>query len=697
MGLMREGRAVMPEQNAPDLHLPIMELRQWVIWRYEQRAGQAKPTKVPYQPGRPGLKAASNRPSDWGTYEEARAAEHTGDGIGFVFAPGGGYVGIDLDDCRDPETGKVEGWAQDLVDRLNSYTEISPSGRGLHIYVRGQLPEGGRKRGHIEIYDRGRYFTFTGNPLLGCPLAINDRQDEVLALYEELAPEDITVYDDGPPEPLRLEDAEVIRRAMSAHNGEKFRRLWNGDISGYPSQSEAEMALASMLAFWVGRDQQAIDRLMRKSGLYRPKWDERHYADGRTYGQVTVERAASTTAETFGSNGKHGARGTLSPWGNAAIQVDPETGEVVERKIEGRVDLWPFMSGEMPEPEWLVEGVLLPGMVELFHGEPGCGKTILALGFTRDLVRADRNVLFIDEESGPQMTASRLALMGVTREEAARIHYYPFVGLTLADSDALLSLVLDLEPALVIFDSMADVLTASQLSEDTSTDVTNWMVNMAVRIARSPAEPCVLILDHNTKDGTNTKYARGSGAKKAKADIAFYVEKRADFDAQTLGRVALLRTKNRIGFVPEKTEFVVGGKDGKLVCEPFDPFQHEIGSVPQGPQKMLDLLAQHGGEMLTEDIVRQLNSNRTTVNRWGNWLLNRGLIKRVGYNRTAGFTLLEEGWATVTCDGHDRNGDGAEPSHPTVTSGPLYRGRVTVDGRCDGRISEISEEDDPWN
>jgi hypothetical protein len=86
-----------------------------------------------------------------------------------------------------------------------------------------------------------------------------------------------------------LTDEEIICRAGAAKNGDKFRRLWDGDTSGYTSPSEADLALCSHLAFWCGRDSARIDTLFRQSGLMRPKWDEKHFADGRTYGAGTID------------------------------------------------------------------------------------------------------------------------------------------------------------------------------------------------------------------------------------------------------------------------------------------------------------------------------------------------------------------------------------------------------------------------
>jgi putative DNA primase/helicase len=147
----------------------LMLYPQWVVWRYKKR-GTGKPTKVPYDP-KTGRKAKVSSSSTWGTYAVAEAAfeKHNYDGVGFVFTEGDPFAGIDLDKCRDPETGAIENWAQALIDKINSYTEISPSGSGVKIFLKGNVVKGGRRTGPIEMYSSGRYFTVTGAHLANTP------------------------------------------------------------------------------------------------------------------------------------------------------------------------------------------------------------------------------------------------------------------------------------------------------------------------------------------------------------------------------------------------------------------------------------------------------------------------------------------------------------------------------------------------
>lgn len=283
----------------------LREYDQWVGWRAEQRDGNQ--TKVPINPSS-GSFASTTNPETWASFEEALQAitREQADGIGFVFTDDDPFVGVDLDHCRVTATGTIYEWAQDIIDRLESYTEVSPSGTGVHVLVRGPLPEGGNRSGNVELYETARFFTMTGAHLEGTPAEIHERSEQLATVHREHVASDAT--DETPPPTARqppnerLDDTELIERAQRAANGEKFTRLWNGSTAGYDSHSEADMALCSMLAFWTGGDDSQTDRLFRDSGLYRGKWDEIHFADGSTYGEKTVERAIAGTSEFYASS-----------------------------------------------------------------------------------------------------------------------------------------------------------------------------------------------------------------------------------------------------------------------------------------------------------------------------------------------------------------------------------------------------------
>ncbi len=280
--------------------------RQWVVWRYERRNGEK--TKPPFIARENAGHASSTDPSTWVGFEEALRFHHADsrtEGIGYVTTEDDGIVGIDIDHCRDPKTGHTEQWAKDIVLELDSYTEVTPSQSGLRVYVKGKLPAKRHKQafesGAVEMYETSRYFTVTGWHVSNdTPATINERQDELISVYRRVYPGPLKKPKKSKPQKTakKLTDEEIIERACNAKNGEKFSLLWEGkwedvvreDGSRYPTQSEADLALVAMLAFWTNGDAERMNELFEESGLYRDKWDERHYGDGRTYGEGTIEK-----------------------------------------------------------------------------------------------------------------------------------------------------------------------------------------------------------------------------------------------------------------------------------------------------------------------------------------------------------------------------------------------------------------------
>jgi putative DNA primase/helicase len=267
----------------------LFDYKQWVLWKRITIEGRI--TKVPISAWS-GKKAACDQPQTWSTYKHARYVQHrwSCDGIGFVFTKDDPYCGIDLDDCRD-QTGRFTPEALDILKRLNSFSELSPSGRGIHILIKAKLPPGRRRRNGIEMYDSARYFTTSGKHVMGTPFTIHDRQTVAAQLNAELFPAAlITSTTRAVNISLSLSDQDVIEKAKCARNGSRFSRLWAGDLSDYGGDhSRADAALCCMLAFWTRGDAVRIDQLFRCSGLMREKWDRQ--TGSSTYGERTVRVA----------------------------------------------------------------------------------------------------------------------------------------------------------------------------------------------------------------------------------------------------------------------------------------------------------------------------------------------------------------------------------------------------------------------
>jgi putative DNA primase/helicase len=294
--------------------LPPAELQAlpiWCPWRYEPKKDKqgniipdARPDKVPYQVGgRAPQKAKVDTPATWSTYAQAQHAYEEAikwnfrdkyDGISFMCD--GSFVGIDLDHCRNKETGEIEPWAQAIIDRFPSYGYVTPSEEGIRIVIHATKPGPRCKKGDIEIYEKERFFTWTPMQLPGTPEAIEDCQEQLTALYDETFP--LSTPSKEVQESTRVftlschcSDDEVLNKARGAANGPKFITLWEGKTDGYKSQSEADLALCGMLKYWTNDDPSAMDRLFRRSGLYRAeRWDSPARA-GETYGEGTIRIA----------------------------------------------------------------------------------------------------------------------------------------------------------------------------------------------------------------------------------------------------------------------------------------------------------------------------------------------------------------------------------------------------------------------
>ncbi len=236
--------------------------KHWLVWKGIPKEN-GKIDKPPLQVAN-GYNADITNPAHWGTFEEAVAIARKYpdkiDGIGFALNCVNPYAIIDLDDTGDNQDQYNR--QLEIYKAFNSYSEYSPSGKGIHIVCKGKIPQG-RRRDHIEVYSQDRYITFTGKTLNSAP--IEDRQSLLDILWAEMgAPPKEYKVTEGPQ---KEEDEVILKRATHAQNGEKFMKLWLADYGSlYPSQSEADFALVDILAFYTNNLAQ-IERLFKMSNL----------------------------------------------------------------------------------------------------------------------------------------------------------------------------------------------------------------------------------------------------------------------------------------------------------------------------------------------------------------------------------------------------------------------------------------------
>jgi primase-polymerase (primpol)-like protein len=288
------------ENTMTIIPISLIVVARWILYRIS--CGR----KIPLDPRtlRP-----SNSPDAYADYQfvanrlaDAHASVDSAgtriDGLGFRFgwdatAP---FAFVDLDHCRDPQTGEIDPWALAIITQLKSYTEASPSGSGVHILCRTQQPpEGGCRKGHVEIYTKSRWATVTGEHVDVTPVDLEDRTHELLALHREVfgvaeAPAPLPPASSATTSPLT--DAELLHLALTAANGRRFHELYKGPVPP-GDRSRLDFELVAKLMFWFGHDFDRVDRLFRQSALMRPKWWR---ADYRIH---TMRAAAARVTERY--------------------------------------------------------------------------------------------------------------------------------------------------------------------------------------------------------------------------------------------------------------------------------------------------------------------------------------------------------------------------------------------------------------
>jgi len=268
--------------------------KQWVIWRYE--VVNDRRTKVPYTTD--GRKASTINPATWCDYDTACCAvvAGKGDGLGFVFTKNDPFIGIDWDHCINAN-GLINTEVYNEVKAVDSYAEFSPSGTGIHVICMGTIPRLDRCRGNDrEIYNRGRFFTMTGNHVEGTP---DDVKYYAYESLDKIFDKIVTKKEEGVVKPTAFKytpittfssanTEEVFKKCTEGKNKLKFKKLLSGNIEGYPSHSEADMALCNLIAVETDNPL-VIDYIFRHSKLMRDKWDKGR--NGVSYGSLTVQSA----------------------------------------------------------------------------------------------------------------------------------------------------------------------------------------------------------------------------------------------------------------------------------------------------------------------------------------------------------------------------------------------------------------------
>ena len=286
-------------ENIPD---NLKKEKRWCLYKIIQRDG--KNTKLPLMPN--GKPAKSNDKMTWNSYEDCIAAlnRNIGDGLGFML--GDGYIGIDIDKVSDDIIAysmdyHARSMTADFLRGISTYAEISPSKTGLHFIGKGEVPGERKRYKNLEIYDKDRFFTITGN-------IIKDRDrnkivnidSELSPLYEKYMPKINVINSENKRNQITTflkDDQDILEklfdRGYFSYTGEDLRKIYYGNYESYfNSQSEADFFMLGRLIYYTSDTQKAIF-LMENSGLKREKWYKRrgntdyiHYIADKAIGSI---------------------------------------------------------------------------------------------------------------------------------------------------------------------------------------------------------------------------------------------------------------------------------------------------------------------------------------------------------------------------------------------------------------------------
>lgn len=421
-------------RNVPD---EMKEWAQWIVWRYEDQQSK-KPTKVPYCP-RSGRLASVTDPNTWADFETVMSVLQTGwyAGAGFVLTNADPFGFVDLDDAE----GDAEAFAkqQAIFAESQGYAELSPSGKGLHIIGKAELPSG-RRRGKIEVYTSARYMTMTGNVFR--PGLVVPQQPLFASLFDTLGQGKTAAAFFAGFEEAKNTDEEVWNMAGRAVNGDKFAELWAGRWDTmYSSQSEADFALVDIIAYYT-QNRAQIARMFRNSALGQREKAQRvdyvNYMLNKCFDRL-IPPLNADAIDTIQNQIKAAIEARKRVEEEARALVPQQVVEVsdIPKKANERYPVPPGLVGEIArfiysQAPYPVPEIALAGAIGLMSGicgrafnvsntglnqyllllaPTGVGKEAMARGIDKLIAAAYKTVPTVNEFVGPGSIASAPALI----------------------------------------------------------------------------------------------------------------------------------------------------------------------------------------------------------------------------------------------------------------------------------------------
>lgn len=627
--------------NIPDY---LKSLNQWVVWRYEKHAKRW--TKVPYcveswfdacfhSDGHKLYRASSTKPATWTTFERALLVYEQGefDGIGIALAPP--LVGVDVDKCRGTDRERI------FIDSFNSYSELSPSGKGVRIFCTGSLPDKGFKNATCEIYQRGRYLTVTGHHIEGTPNTVEERQRVILGCVKKLFAADETTKETPkvPTVTLTLDDERILELCRSAKNSEKFAALWSGEDDrllsagvplkpdeATPDSSVADYKLCHMLAFYTS-DFDQIDRLVSQSGLNRDKWDRHDYKTRTINGALrnvsekysgednSKLRELEAEAESVVSNADDiPITSETEKWANLAVEKAKET---VSHRRRGYK---PSELRTLPPLAWQIKGHVPVNSFGMIYGASGIGKSFVALDMALCVATGKPFLGIYEVQQGPVVYIYSEGIPGARQRYLAWAQHYEreteevlFVPSTfdLLDGDEAKEVLkiaqddLGAVPSLIVVDTLARNFGAG--NERTSDDMNKYVTNLDH--LRKATKGTVLSIHHTGWEGSRS---RGATNLPGACDVMIQLSGQSNANTVT---VKCDKQKDAEPFEPYKlTKQVVRTDNGSsLVWTRQDQWATRYELLDKKDRDVLDtIFTKFGeGEFEANDVYSLCDSKRT--------------------------------------------------------------------------------------
>lgn len=487
-------------RNIPE---ELKDLPQWVVHR----------NKFPINP-HDGTAASSTDSNTWGTFHEALKAYETGkyDGLSFAFNDQG-IVGIDLDHCVDKQSGGTHLEALNVIRKIKSYTEFSPSGTGFHIYAYGQIPEGRKdskkqKGFEIEMYKAGRFFTVTGETY-GEICELNDSSEEIRELFD-----DLFRRDPAPIAQRQVAQTDDDFLSIGLSKDAALIALWNGDR---PSSDESSNDLAFMnkLVYWTNCDKdQAIAAFLRSP--YATNKDKEHTKKMNRLDYL------DRTAETAIRNCKSTAAGDNLTFQESRATLNKIENNVLPKEHSNKKQKEPpklikLFDVEDTEVSWLWEPYIQANNLSILRGDGGVGKTYLSAAVASAIsnefspaampgtVHQTGTVIYFGSEDDPGTLKRRVKACGGDLRRISLVTD----SFSMDDTETLARFIREENAKLVIFDPLQAFLGAG-IDMNRANEVRPILDGLR-KVARDE-ECAVLIIEHQNKMTSQKSLYRGIGS-----------------------------------------------------------------------------------------------------------------------------------------------------------------------------------------